>query len=533
MAALLAAVLWWAAPSGTDLAAHVYQRAIFAQYGFQLWNNLWYSGHYSFVTYSILYYPLATLFGIRLLAVATVAVGTFAFAVVVRREWGAAARAASIAFGGDWAAFVLTGAFPFALGLSLALLAVWSLQRDSRWMFGLFAALSLAASPLAFLLLVTLLAGVALAVRAGGWRLAVPALTVAALGGVELLLWRVFPSGARYPFSLKELTWALGFCGATVALTWRVERARALRFIFLAYAAACMAVFLIPSAVGQNMARFRFVAAPVIVLALSLRGWRPRIAAVALLSVAIVWNLSPLVSSLLNGRNDRAAMAAYWQPGIQFLRAHLSRSYRVEVVGTARHWEAAYLPRAGIPITRGWFRQDDFPVNEPLYHRLTPAIYLPWLRSLGVKYVLLTGSRPDYSARSETKLLRSGRSGLQPVLRSADLMLFRVPAPQRLVTGPAEARVIALSQTQLVVSLSAPGTYRVALRYSLYWQTSSGCVSEGKDQMTRLTVPRADVVVLQFRLNPERALDALTGRLRKSCAADWRSSPGRTLRGAG
>ena len=83
VAAFFAALLAWAGPPGTDLAAHVYQRAIFLDHGFTLWNNFWYAGRYSFVTYSLLYYPLAAALGIRLLAVATVATATLAFAVLV------------------------------------------------------------------------------------------------------------------------------------------------------------------------------------------------------------------------------------------------------------------------------------------------------------------------------------------------------------------------------------------------------------------------------------------------------------------
>ena len=63
-AASLAALLIWLGPPGNDLAAHVYQRTVFLHDGFQLWNNFWYGGRYSFVTYSVLYYPLAALFGI-------------------------------------------------------------------------------------------------------------------------------------------------------------------------------------------------------------------------------------------------------------------------------------------------------------------------------------------------------------------------------------------------------------------------------------------------------------------------------------
>ena len=59
---------------------------------------------------------------------------------------------------------------------------------------------------------------------------------------------------------------------------------------------------------------------------------------------------------------------------IRFLHRALSPDYRVEAVGTADHWEAVYLPQAGIPIVRGWFRQDDFPENEVLYDKLQPQL---------------------------------------------------------------------------------------------------------------------------------------------------------------
>ena len=91
-AAAIAALLAWLGPPGSDLAAHAYQRTLFLQHGFTLWNNFWYAGRYSFVTYSVLYYPLAAVLGIRLLAVATIATAALAFAVVLGRQWGATAR---------------------------------------------------------------------------------------------------------------------------------------------------------------------------------------------------------------------------------------------------------------------------------------------------------------------------------------------------------------------------------------------------------------------------------------------------------
>ena len=85
-----------------------------------------------------------------------------------------------------------------------------------------------------------------------------------------------------------------------------------------------------------------------------------------------MWNLSPHAWSFERGRGEQpAAQASYWQPAIEFLNENLTPSYRVEVVDTAGHWAAVHLPEAGIPLVRGWFRQDDFPQNQVLYENLT------------------------------------------------------------------------------------------------------------------------------------------------------------------
>src|SRR3989442_13144387 len=134
-AASLTAILLWVGPPGNDLAAHLYQRALFLRHGFVFWNNFWYAGRYSFVTYSLLYYPLAVVVGIKLLAVVSVAAAASGFAAVIHREWGTIGRWSSRAFALVWAALVLSGAFPFLLGSAFALLGLSALQRNRRWTF--------------------------------------------------------------------------------------------------------------------------------------------------------------------------------------------------------------------------------------------------------------------------------------------------------------------------------------------------------------------------------------------------------------
>src|ERR671934_165429 len=171
------------------------------------------------------------------------------------------------------------------------------------------------------------------------------------------------------------------------------------------------------------------------------------------------------------------------------------------------------------PLARGWFRQNDFPQNRLLYRddELPNGAYLQWLRSLGVRYVVLTDAPPDYSARAEASLLRSGRSGLTRVMKTRHLSIYEVPSPRELITGPAPARIVKLTQTQVSVHVAARGTYRLAVRYSPYWSASSGCLDPGKDSMIRLQAAGPGRIALTFRVNTRRALAALQGKPPQTC----------------
>src|SRR5712691_4949736 len=128
-AAVLAAALGWLGPPGADLAAHVFQRDLFLEHGFALWTNYWYAGRYSFVGYSLIYYPLAAWLGIKLLAVLSVAGATAAFTAVAERTWGSPAVWAGRFFAVAAAASVITAAFPYCLGLAFGLTALLVLGR--------------------------------------------------------------------------------------------------------------------------------------------------------------------------------------------------------------------------------------------------------------------------------------------------------------------------------------------------------------------------------------------------------------------
>jgi hypothetical protein len=251
------------------------------------------------------------------------------------------------------------------------------------------------------------------------------------------------------------------------------------------------------------------------VLILSLRDWRPRFVCVGVLALAVSWNVTPLAASFVHGYDDPAAHAAYWAPATQFLRTQLAPGYRVEAVDTANHWPADFLARAGIPLVRGWFRQEDFPQNRVLYSPLGPAGYVHWLRQLGVRYVVLTSRPPDYSSRDEARLLASGRTHLRVAFATPNVKIFAVPSPRPLVSAP--ARVRRLGYTTITLAVPRRGSYRLAVTYTPYWESPSACLSRTADGMTRLFVRRPGIVLLHFAVTPERALETIAGRKPEPC----------------
>ena len=327
----------------------------------------------------------------------------------------------------------------------------------------------------------------------------------------ELVLRRMFPGQGRFPFTLTDLVPGAVFGLLGIAVTARVPAARRLFGLFAVFLVAILVAFVIPSDLGSNVERLKFAAVPIALLAAALAP-RRIVPVVALVAFACFWNITALARTARAAGSDPGHSAAYWQPAINYLRAHLSPSFRVEAVDTAEHWPAAYLPDAGIPIVRGWYRQNDFPQNELLYdHNLAARTYTQWLRGLGVRYVVITDAPPDYSSRGEAALVNSGHSGLVPVFSSLHVRVFELKDASPIVTGKGDANVFWMWPTRMVFSVSQPGRYHVKVRWSPYWHTSQGCVSRGKDGTVMLDATQAGLIDLHVNVNVSRGLETLAG----------------------
>jgi hypothetical protein len=524
LAATAASLLVWLGPPGGDLAAHEYQRRLFLLHGFTLWDNFWYAGRYAFVGYSVLYYPLAALLGIALLSVLTVGVAAGSFAHLLEREWGEPALWAGRSFAIVWPGVILTGELPLMLGVALALPCLLALQAGRRWIGAVLIILVLAASPVAFVMLALVLAGMALG-RSPALPLgaaAVPAIAVAVATVAELVTLHLFPVG-NIAFPAGEAVQAAAFCLGLLALTWRLERARGLRGVLVVYLLAVVVIYVIPTGLGHNIARVRLLALPLALLVAALRRWRPLPPVLAAVALAAAWNLFPLATSWTSSVADRSANPRVWPAPVSYLRTHLRTGYRVEAVDTVDHWPALYLARADIPLVRGWFRQDDHPVAVLLYRRFTTAEYVAWLRRLGVAYVVLTDAPPDHSSRQEARLVRSGRAGLTEVFAGRNVSIYAVPQPQPIVTGPGRPSVLALHESRLRLSVSRGGTYRVAVRWSPYWHASTGCLERAPDGLLRLQTRTAATVRIAFHVDATSLFDAFADT-RPRCRAGYPTS---------
>jgi hypothetical protein len=485
LAAGAALLLAWLAPRGGDWAAHLYQRELFIGHGFTFWDNYWYAGRYAFAGYSLLYYPLAAWLGIAALAVLTVVVSATAFALVLGREWDDRAVWAGRAFAVLWAGVLLTGEFPFALGVALGLLALVALQARRDWIGALLIVAVLAASPVAFVLVAVVLIGVR------PWR-RVPAAALVLAGVGELVMLHLFPAGGTLGFASIEALEAIAFCVVAGALTIGVERTARLRLILGVYLLAVLATWIVPTGLGHNITRLRLLALPLVLLLAALRRWRPLPAVAAAVVLAAVWNIQPLVSQWTASSADGSRAAAVWRAPVAWLHTNLQPGSRVEAVDTSQHWPAYYLAGDGIPLARGWFRQDDFPFNALLYRKFGAAEYLRWLHSLGVAYVVVTRFPPDDTSRAEARLVPTI---LHRVFASPDVSIYAVRRP-RSIAGT--ARVVALGQASVVLDVPRAGDYRIAVRWSPYWHTSAGRLSESPDGTIDLRTNGPATVQLTF-----------------------------------
>ena len=449
--------------------------------------------------------------GSNCLAFSSVAGAAGAFAVVAEREWGDAARRPAQVFAVVAAASVLTAEFPYTLGLAFALAALAALQTWRFAWFALLAAGTFATSPLAFLLLVIVL--LAAVTRSG--LLVRPAVAIACTCVAGAVLWRLFPAGGRYPFSVAELAAALVFCGFGMVFTWRVPQARLLSSIFATYAAACLLAYLVPSPIGENIARLRYVAMPVALLTLSLRRWRPLLPALAAFALALSWNMSPLAYSVARSANDPSAerrlldaRGAVPSPAAEPVLPRRGRRHG-RPLGRGlprggRHPDRPRLvPPGRFPSERAALR----PARPPLLHPLAAQDGRP-LRRADKRPGRLQRTRRG-AAPPQRRLGSRARLPLRDDARST-------PCPRRGRSSPGRLARACSRCAQQHRPSACPGPARTASRFATRRTgPAEASASADRDGMFDVETLRAGIVRLRFAVTPDAALATITGRERQ------------------
>jgi len=487
-------------PDSADHAAQVFRSGFFDSQGFAAWDNFWFGGHH-LPGYGLMLPALGALIGPRWVGVLAAIAASLLFSAIAYRRFGDRARLGVAWFATATSISLFSGRLTFALGVAVALAAVFAAQRDHRLLAIFFAALTPLASPVAALFLACGVIAYAVAERTrAGLDLA-----AVAVGMAVLMSW-AFPEGGTEPFTFSSFQPAILVTVAVFLALPKEERT--LRYGVAGYALALTAAFLVQTPMGGNITR---MGALLLGPALAFGLWRrQRFYLVLLIPVLVYWQWSPVVRDLEQVSAQPSVQPGFYAPLVDFLRGQPRHdAYRVEVLPEAHHWESAYVPR-GIYIARGWERQLDRKLN-PLFYQSTPLTalqYRSWLDELGVGYVAVPHTELDYAGLGEKRLIKRGPPHyLERVFRDQNWTVYKVADPSPLAIG---GKMVKLTPEGFVVDADTPGTVLVRVHWTRYWsiERGSGCVEQAPDGYTMLDVQTPGRFRVGVDFSPARVINS-------------------------
>jgi hypothetical protein len=519
IAALVVAV----GPAPGDAAVHLY-RTFLVRHGIFVWDNFAYGGWYPLASYSLFYYLPTTVVGNLPLVFAAAVASTVLFSSIALKEWGSAALWPSRVFGVLAAAPMFTGLYAYSLGFTAMLATLKLLQLRRHRLAIIPAILTVGFSPLAFAFLCLIVVSYAVVRRGVSRRRAwfAAGLGLAAgLEGAALVLFRT--NQGIYPFHWEDFLSVMIVSVLGVMVARRSRAAAPFTAFFALWGLGSVFFYVVASPLGDNWTRLDAFVFPVMLLTASLADFKPRRLVVLACACAFAYNVVPYFLLIPSRLDNNTQQASYWAPAIHFLRAHQEPAYRVEVVPTAEHWEADWIPRAGIPLARGWYRQIDEVYNPILYSpSLDGPAYVQWLRANAVRYVLLARTAPldwDGGPR-EAQIVRSPDTGLTPVFRSKNWLIYELPRPTPLLTGPGKPVVTAFGHTVTSGRVFAAGAYLLREHYNPYWHLQgAGCVARGPDDMTVLDLSRSGTFSLAAPGTPQSLVGQIVDGKRTNCSS--------------
>jgi hypothetical protein len=512
---------------GVDAAAHAYKTGLVARRQSLLWDDLWYGGSYGVVVYGVVFYLVAALVGVAPVVLVSAGLLPPLFHLYVRRSWGVRSVLPAASLAVVTVAYLLNGQAPFLLAMALTLLGLVLFAGGQPLWAALPIGVAAFTNPVAVVAGAVFLAAEAIARPAARRRLVVLAAGLVPFAALWTGLQLAFRARGWYLAQPAELLkWAaVAAAGVVLAHFSNDPQRGATRATFAVAGAVCLVAIAVPGELGNNAARFLGLFA--LPLLLTVRAPRlPTAATAALLAAVAAAQLAAPLADLARAGDRAQTSKAFFAPALAFATSHESPDYRCHVVALRLHWEADYFPAAGLAITRGWFRQDDWLHDQVLYERPTPARYVAWLRDCGVRDVFVPHAALDMSSADEPGLI--ARSGaFVRVFQSAGWTVYQLRSPSPLVVdaagGPAGAgapatstsvgaAVVAMGHATVTIAVSRPGRYVVKLTWTPYWRLAgppgagSSGLARGPADWTLLRASREGRYVLRARFDLGTAL---------------------------
>jgi hypothetical protein len=525
-------------PRTPDLAAQVYRLGLYERAGLGVYDEHWYAGH-ALPGYSLLFAPLASLVGMRALAVVSVLASVTLFERIVLGVYGRAScvRAGACLFAFAAVGDVWSGRLTFALGVACACACAYAIWRERLLAAALLAGVCAAASPVAGILLALAALAYALGRRAPGVLLIVAGPVALVVVPVRAL----FAEGGYEPYPVTSFAATMLVVIAFLLALPRGESSRTLRVGAVVYLIACGLCLLVHTPMGSNIERYGvLLAGPLLLCALAgrdpagrRRGRRRRGAPArspfmtsgrghvygsrsssayrsALVAVALcastVWIVWGPVRETVAVAGSPATQASYYAPVERYLIAHGAGLERVEVPLTRSHWEAALLAPS-VSLARGWEKQLEERYDAVLLgSRLTASSYRMWLSEQAVAYVALPDVPLDSSSAREGGLIRRGLPYLRLVFVSRHWRVYAVADATPMLEGPGE--LTALGSEAFALDARTPGTFLMRIHYSRYFTvvSGSGCVASAPGGWTYVRAHAPGEIVVAARFSLGRAL---------------------------
>jgi hypothetical protein len=545
VAALLAGgllIVWLLAdPRTPDLAAQVYRLGLYERAGMAVFDEHWYAGH-ALPGYSLLFAPLASLVGMRALAVVSVLCSVLLFERIVLDSYGEelCVRLGACLFAVAAVGDVWSGRLTFALGVTLALACAYALSHERLLAAALLAGLCAAASPVAGVLL-----GLAGLMYALVWR--APEILLAVWAPVALVVVPVrvlFAEGGFEPYPATSFAATVLVVGAFLWALPRGGDGRLLRVGAIVYLCACVLCLTVHTPMGSNIERYGvLLAGPLLLCALAgsrgpargqrrrrgaapQRGLSPfmaasgsarrsasgsmsasRSAAVGVaLCVSAAWIVWGPVRETTAVAGSEATQASYYTPVERFLASHGAGVERVEVPLTRSHWEAALLAPS-MSLARGWEKQLEERYDSVLLAPgLTASAYRDWLHEQAVAYVALPDVPLDPSSAREGTLIRRGLPYLKQVFASRHWRVYAVRDATPLLQGP--GRLTALGSDTFALDARVAGTLLARIHYTRYFTVAAGdaCVASAPGGWTYVRARAPGEIMVAARFSLSRAL---------------------------